>query len=288
MSSSVAADPSHEQIAQVFNLAAGDYDSPALRFFPFCADRLVARLNPAPGEKILDVATGTGAVALGLAQAVGPTGRVTGIDLAEAMLERLTRKIEKFGIANVDLHVMDAAALDFRRDYFHHVTCSFGLFFLRDMAAALKEWVRVTRPGGSVMFTAFGPLAFEPMRRLLRERLQSEGVDTASVVQAASRQLADPGFCRTLLSNAGLTPVTVETEQLGYHLRNADDWWEIVRGSGFRGLVERIAPERRDAVRAAHLAELAPLMTDKGLWLDVETIFAVGTKPEVQVKIDSR
>ena len=276
---SAAVDPSHAQVAQVFDLAAPGYDGPALRFFPFCADRLVARLNPAPGEKILDVATGTGAVALGLAQAVGPAGRVTGIDLAEAMLERLTRKIEKFGIANVDLHVMDAAALDFRRDYFHHVTCSFGLFFLRDMAAALKEWVRVTRSSGSVTFTAFGASAFEPMKRLLCERLQSEGVDTGSAVQAASRQLADPDFCRTLLLNAGLTPVTVETEQLGYHLRNADDWWEIVWGSGFRGLVERIAPERRDVVRAAHLAELAPFMTDKGLWLDVEVIFAAGIKP---------
>ncbi len=278
MSSSVAADPSHEQIAQVFNLAAGDYDSPALRFFPFCADRLVARLNPAPGEKILDVATGTGAVALGLAQAVGPTGRVTGIDLAEAMLERLARKIEKFGIANVDLHVMDAAALDFRRDYFHHVTCSFGLFFLRDMAAALKGWARVTRPGGSVMFTAFGPAAFEPMKRLLLERLQREGIDAGAPVQAAGR-LAEAGNCRALLAGAELDGIAVETVQLGYHLRQAEEWWEIVWGSSFRGLVEKLSPARREVFRSAHLAELAPLITNKGLWLDVEVIFASGTKP---------
>ena len=278
MPPSIATDPSHEQVAQVFNLAAGDYDSPALRFFPFCADRLVARLNPAPGEKILDVATGTGAVALGLAQAVGPAGRITAIDLAEAMLERLTRKIEKFGIANVDLHVMDAAALDFRRDYFHHVTCSFGLFFLRDMAAALTGWARVTRPGGKVMFTAFGPTAFEPMKRLLLARLGREGVDTGAAAQVANR-LADVERCRALLADAGLTAIRVDTEQLGYHLRGAEDWWEIVWGSGFRGLVERIAPERRDVVRAAHLAELAPFVTDKGLWLDVGVIFASGIKP---------
>lgn len=43
--------------------------------------------------------------------------------------------------------------------------------------------------------------------------------------------------------------------------------------------MERAAPERRDVVRTAHLTEIAPLVTDKGLWLDVEVIFVVGIKP---------
>lgn len=278
MPPSAAVDPVHAQVAQVFNLAAPDYDGPALRFFPFCADRLVARLNPAAGEKILDVATGTGAVALAAAQAVGPTGRVIGIDLAEGMLAQLQRKLDKFGVAHVDLHVMDAAALEFRHDYFHHTLCSFGLFFVRDMAAALKDWVRVTRPGGKVMFTAFGLAAFEPMKRLLLDRLQREDVDAGAAAQAAGR-LAEADNCRALLAAAGLDGITVETVQLGYHLRNADEWWEIVRGSGFRGLVEKLPPPRRETLRAAHVAEIAPLVTDKGLWLNVETIFAAGTKP---------
>lgn len=252
--------------------------SPALRFFPFCADRLVARLNPAAGEKILDVATGTGGVALAAAQAVGPTGRVIGVDLAEGMLAQLQRKLDKFGIAHVDLHVMDAAALEFRGDYFHHTLCSFGLFFVRDMAAALKDWVRVTRPGGKLMFTAFGLTAFEPMKRLLLERLQREGIDAGAPVQAAGR-LAEAGNCQALLAAAGLDGITVETAQLGYHLRQADEWWEIVWGSGFRGLVEKLPPARREAFRSAHLAELASLATNKGLWLDVEVIIAGGTKP---------
>ena len=69
---------------------------------------------------------------------------------------------------------------------------------------------------------ASDPLAFEPMRCLLRERLQSEGVDVASAVQVASRQLADADFCRTLLSNAGLTGDGRDPGYNGYHLRNAD------------------------------------------------------------------
>lgn len=278
MPPSTAIHPSHAAVAGVFNLAAADYDGPALRFFAFCADRLVMRLHPAPGEKILDVAAGTGAVTLAAAQAVGPSGRVIAVDLAEGMLERLARKLEKFGIDNVDLHVMDAAALAFRRDYFHHVVCSFGLFFLRDMAAALAGWARVLRPGGKLVFTAFGPSAFEPMKHLLLARLEREGIDTGMSAQTANR-LTDPEACRALLAGAGLVDISVETAQLGYHLLKAEDWWEVVWGGGLRGLVEQLPPARRDAVRAAHLAEIAPLVTDKGLWLDVTVHFATGRKP---------
>ena len=57
-----------QHIAAVFNRVALGYDRPALRFFPYSADKMIARLNPKPGEKLLDVATGTGAVALAAAQ----------------------------------------------------------------------------------------------------------------------------------------------------------------------------------------------------------------------------
>lgn len=109
------------EIITVFNLVAGGYDDAALRFFPFCADRVIARLNPPPGAKLLDVATGTGAIALAASQAVGPQGRIIAIDLAERMLDRFQAKIDKFGVANLDLHVMDAHSLEFRRDYFDYV-----------------------------------------------------------------------------------------------------------------------------------------------------------------------
>ncbi len=58
-----------------------------------------------------------------------------------------------------------------------------------------------------------------------------------------------------------------------------EDWWEVVWGAGSRGLVEQLPPARHDVVRDAHLAEVAPLMTDKGLWLDITVHFAVGRKP---------
>lgn len=141
------ASAARDRLTAVFNQVATGYDSPALRFFPFAADRLILRLQPNAGEKVLDVATGTGAATLAAAQAVGTSGRVIAIDIADDMLTRLQSKIDKFGITNVDLHVMDAAALEFRRDYFHHVISGFGLFFLPDMGAAAAVGGGVA-PGG--------------------------------------------------------------------------------------------------------------------------------------------
>lgn len=265
---------------EVFNLVAAGYDDPALRFFPFCADRLIARLNPAPGSKLLDIAAGTGAVTLAAAQAVGAHGRVMAIDLAEAMLDRLQAKIVQFGIRNVDLHVMDAAKLDFRRDYFDYVVCSFGLFFLPDMAAALREWTRVLKPGGRLLFTAFGKAAFQPMMELLLARLRQHSVLPADDgVVPAGKRLADPSLCRELLTGAGLQQIEVATEQLGYHLKDESQWWDVLRNSGARGWIEQISPSQRKLFREAHLAEVCPLAGEQGLWLDVETIVAGGIKP---------
>jgi ubiquinone/menaquinone biosynthesis C-methylase UbiE len=275
----ITQDP-RERVISVFNHVAAGYDNTALRFFPFCADRLVAWLNPAPGTKLLDVATGTGAVALAAAQAIGAQGRVMGIDLAQAMLDRLQEKIEKFGLHNIDLHVMDAAALDFRRDYFDAVVCSFGIFFLPDMAAGLGEWVRVTKPRGRVAFTVFGRRAFQPMMELFRKRLERYGVVSLSgnLPLAASR-LADVGHCRDLLSNAGLQKIEVVTEQFGYHLKDETQWWDVLWNSGPRGWIEQLPSPEREVFKTEHLAEIRSLVAEDGLWLDVETHFAIGTKP---------
>ncbi|HEX9627095.1 MAG TPA: class I SAM-dependent methyltransferase [Acidiferrobacterales bacterium] len=265
--------------AALFDRLAPGYDDPALRFFSFAADRLVLRLSPVRGDKILDVACGTGAVTLAAAQAVGAEGRVVGIDLAEGMLARLAEKIAKFGIANVDLHRMDAAALEFRRDYFHHVVCSFGLFFLPDMAAALTGWVRVLRPGGQLMFTSFGAGLMRPMTDLFFARLERYGAAPPPERLMAAQRLAEPQNCADLLCDAGLGEVEVAREQLGYHLKGAAEWWSVIWNSGLRAPLLRLDDTARERFRAEHLAEVEPLAGESGLWLDVEVLFSSGRKP---------
>jgi ubiquinone/menaquinone biosynthesis C-methylase UbiE len=272
--------PSDEHVGRrelLRNAIAEGADREALRFSAFCADRFLTHLQLAPGDKILDVYTGTGALALAASQAVGPAGRVTAIDTAENLLARLGTKISKFGIANIDVHSMDAAHLDFRRDYFQHTACSLGLFWLSDPPAAMREWVRVTRPGGSVSLTVFAPQAFQPQLGLLLQRIAQV---TGSLSTSVSwEQLSRHEALLAFLQDAGLVEVTVQKEQLGYHLRDAQEWWEVVWHSALRLLVEQVPAALRDRLRTEHLAEVAALATADGLWLDVAVLFARGYKP---------
>ena len=272
----VAVPVQSRSVADVFNLIAAGYDREALRFFPYAADRLIARLKPAHGIKILDIATGTGVVALAAAQAVGAAGRVVGIDLAEGMLEQAEKKLRQFGIDNIDLHSMDAMRLDFRSAYFDSAVCSYGLFFLPDMPAAVREWMRVLKPAGSLMFTSFGAEAFRPMIDLFMARFNCY---CPGAKPAAAGRLNTPEQCRDLLTAAGYTDVEVASEPLGYHLKDAADWWEVVYNSGLRGMLDQLPQEYRLAFQREHREEVERLVSARGLWLNVETLFSFGRKP---------
>lgn len=269
-------DKEERQNALLDAMAVG-MDREALRFIAFCADRLVHHVNPGHADKMLDVATGTGALALAASQAVGPAGRVTAIDTAENLLTRLSAKIQQFGIRNIDVHNMAATRLEFRQKYFQHVTCSLGLFWLSNPQAAVREWVRVTRPGGSVNVATFGVQAFQPLAGLLQQALAGLAGNVSATLPWA--HLAAPETLRSLLEDAGLVDVEVHAEQLGYHLRDAQEWWEVVSHSGLRLMVEQVPKNRRERLQAEHLAQVVSLVNADGLWLDLPVLFARGRRP---------
>lgn len=268
-------------VGALFDRLAPGYDHEVLRLFPFSADRLVGHARIRRGERVLDVATGTGAVALAAAQMATPGGRVTGIDLSEPMLARAEEKARALGLSNIDLHCMDAGALDFRRDYFDVVVCGFGLFFLPDMASVLREWVRVARPGGRLAFSVFAPGSFEPLASMLRQSLADAGAAPAGLHPPVWQRLADARACRELCVGAGLEEVCVVEEALGYHLADAAGWWDVVWNSGMRALVEPLRTAQRERLRAAHLAEVARTATADGIRLEVNVRFVLACKPVV-------
>lgn len=265
----------------MFNLVADGYDGPMLRFFPFAGDQLADRLKLKPGERVLDIATGTGAFATAAGQRVRPGGRVQAIDLSEGMMKKAEANVAKMALDNVDFHTMDAEKLEFKSNYFDAIGCSFGLFFLTDMAEALTNWRSVLKPGGRLMFTSFAPSAFQPMTDLFFEDLQTVGFELPQdqPLRPADR-LPNPEFCISLLNDSGFTGTVSQSKQLGFHFGEAKDWWEILWNAGFRGYLEKMEPEQLFEFRKIHLPRVAKLKNDDGIWLDVETWFSGGVKQD--------
>jgi demethylmenaquinone methyltransferase/2-methoxy-6-polyprenyl-1,4-benzoquinol methylase len=103
----------------------------------------------APGDRALDVATGTGDLALELARRVGPAGEVVGSDFSEGMLELARRK--GADAANVRFEQANALALPYADGEFAAATVGFGARNFSDLAQGLREMTRVVRPGGRVV-----------------------------------------------------------------------------------------------------------------------------------------
>lgn len=234
------------------------------------------RLGLTPGEKVLDSCAGTGVLSLVMAQAVGPTGRVTAIDTSEPGLARLSAKIRQFAIGNIDVHAMTGAPLDFRRDYFHAVACSLASDVPSDPVRVALEWRRVLRPGGRVALGVLAHTAFQPLAGQLHRALVELGHEPADLAWIRNGR-AD--IVAAVLRDAGFDDVAVETAALGYHLPDARAWWQVVLFGPLRAWLSPLSETQLDALRAAHLAEVGRRVTADGLWLDVPVLIARGAKP---------
>ena len=266
-----------QAIIQVFNLVSKLYDNPSLRFFPACAQNMVDYAKIKQGQKVLDIATGTGMVAMAAAQVVGNEARVQAIDLSGNMIEQAKENLKHAGLSNVDFYIMDGEQLEFENDVFDVITCSYGLFFMPDMPAALKSWLRVLKPGGKIIFSSFAPSAFTPQSDIFLKHLAEY-----NIVPPTPRwlQLAEEELCKTILEENGFVNAQVTQAQLGYHLKEKENWWQAIQSAGYRGLYEQLPDEHRTDFQKKHLTKIEEeLMTDKGIWLDVQTLFSSAIKP---------
>lgn len=138
-------------IKEIFAAVASNIDFLST-FFSFGLDqgwrkRLVARLKLRGGEKVLDVCTGTGKLALLLSEKVGRTGSVAAVDFSREMLDEAARKLNP-GSSNITFSLSDAKKLSFPENSFDAVTVSFGMRNIPDTAGALQEAFRVLKPAG--------------------------------------------------------------------------------------------------------------------------------------------
>ena len=186
-------------------LAYESYLVPA-QFEP-CTAVLLKLAEPAPGERVLDVACGTGVVARRAAIAVGQTGSVCGLDLNPGMVGVARAQPAPARSADIEYRVGDGMELPFADGEYDLVTCQQGLQFFPDRACGLAEMYRVLRPGGRVALAMWTDAKRSPVISALNE----SGIRHAGVpVLVAPFSLSDRREILALLEGAGFTDERVE------------------------------------------------------------------------------
>ena len=151
-----------KRVARVFDSVASRYDLMndvmSAGMHRLWKATTIAHANVCPGQRVLDVASGTGDLALAFARKVGPQGRVIMSDINGQMLLRGRNRLIDEGFPTAAV-VADAEHLPFPDQYFDLVTVAFGLRNMTNKPAALKEMHRVLKPGGKCMVLEFSKVA---------------------------------------------------------------------------------------------------------------------------------
>lgn len=244
---------------------------------------LLELVGIAPGQRVLDLASGAGEPALTIAEMVGEGGHVTATDLAEGMLGGAKRRAADRGLGNICFEIADAEALPFPdatdRDGFDRVTCRFGLMFFPDKPKALRECLRVLKPGGRAGFMVWGPLADNAVFQInMAAMLEVMGPQDETFLEMPFI-LGQPGVLVGLLEQAGFTGVEEQVIQARRKAPGDQPFWRTNLDMSFGRLWMEAGAAERDAVEAAVVRRLQAYREGDHYRLPVHVRYAAGAKP---------
>jgi SAM-dependent methyltransferase len=240
------------------------------------SDWLVDRLDPQPGQTILELAAGPGETGFLVAERLGPDGRLISTDLGAGMVAAATRGVAARGLENVECRVLDAQAIDLPDDSVDGVLCRFGVMLMPEPARALAGVHRVLRHDGRFAYAVWGAPPDNPWLMAFGGAvLQAGFVPPASPMDPGGPfSLASADANRALCEAAGFTDVVVEEVDGVMAFDSFDDYWELqsqVSGP-LALLVSELGPDDVARVQDALRPMLEPFETDDGLAIPLRAL----------------
>ncbi len=228
------------------------YLVPAM-FRPWAED-LVALAAPEPGESVLDVACGSGVVARLVAQRVGPSGTVVGLDFNAGRLA-VARSLPPVPGVAIQWREGDALALPFASCTFSLVCCQQGLQFFPDRLKALMEMHRVLTPGGRLALNVWRSIQYNPGAAAMAQALERHVSPEAATFRRSPFAFGDGDELQRVVAEAGFRDVVVRPAVKVLHFPSAE---EFVRHyvSGVAPLAQMVA-QATDSARAAVLVAVS-------------------------------
>lgn len=238
----------HAAPAEAWDVIAAGYDR-------YVAPQEVALANEAlrlvglrRGERFLDVAAGTGGLSLPAAR-LGAD--VVATDWSPAMIEQFEARVRDEVLPNAEGRVMDCHALDLPDDSFDVTGSQFGVMLVPDQPRALREMVRVTRPGGRVLVIAYGSPAELEFLRFFISALQAVAPDFPGLPDdppPLEFQVSDPEVLRQRLTDAGLKEVRVERRAERPAFGSGQEMWDwVLYGNPIPGMLVADLTEEQQA-----------------------------------------
>jgi ubiquinone/menaquinone biosynthesis C-methylase UbiE len=241
--------------AMTYNAAADHFDHPVSSFWHRFGRQTIERINLRPGETVLDVCSGSGGSALPAAELVGPDGKVVAVDLADRLMALAEAKAAAKRLENIEFWVADMLDLGYPDESFDAVVCVFGIFFVPDMQAAIRELWRMVKPGGRLAITTWGPDLFEPANSAFWEAVGEVRPELKRGFNPWDR-ISEPSGLQAMLAESGVHTAHIVAESGSHPLQSPEDWWKIAMGSGYRGTLEQLDAESLAQVRTTNLSRL--------------------------------
>jgi ubiquinone/menaquinone biosynthesis C-methylase UbiE len=259
-----------------FDAGAAAYERFMGRWSRLYIPALLDETRLAPGERVLDVATGTGEAAAPAASRVGPAGRVVGVDISLPMLRTARTRLG----GSIAWALMDGQRLAVREARFDVVVCQLGLMFFRELDRALGEFRRVLRPSGRLAACVWSSPERAPFIGFLAHALGRHLPAEREALELGF-SLADPRHLAEVLARAGFGEIRVHPQVRRINFESFDDYWAPVEAGGGRlGQAYReLPPPLQHAVVAEVRERMARFAAPGGrLVVDAEALFALATR----------
>lgn len=229
-----------------------------------------------PGEKVLDVACGTGLVTFPAAEAVGLRGAVVGTDISGEMIAAIAQEAERRGVDNTSFERMEAEKLMLEDGSFDVALCALGLMYVTDARTSVSELHRVLKPGGRAVSAVWGArdrCGWADIFPIVDARVKSE-------VCPMFFQLGTGDALNMVYGLAGFESVTTERISTRLHYANADD----AIGAAFAGgpvalAYSRFDDKTREDAHREYLASIESFRKGSGYEIPGEFVVTRGTRP---------
>jgi SAM-dependent methyltransferase len=246
-------------------------------------DAILEGAHLRPGMRVLDLASGVGDPALSIAEEIRSTGRVTATDLGPGMISLAEELAHKKNLTNIEFREASAEALPFPDGSFDVLTCRFGIMFFPDLPRALRECLRVLRPGGRAVFVAWGkkeqPFFTTTAGTILKHvpvPPPPPDPDGPSLFMFGERDRL-----RRALEAAGFSHVHEEDRIIaGRWASSIEQYWEQFTevAAPFRPLLDQLTAEKMAQAKAESFAALNKFWTGKELNMPLEIVIGTGTR----------